>query len=183
MPHPLSATRFLLGCLLLLALAPGAQAAQRRALILVGLSTSDTQAARLREAADSVHRSFLRRGLHPDSVSLLAHQPAHPLRRDAILAALSPSPSASPDDESWLILLGTSAPDRNGLPAFQISGPRLNAHDLAQALAALPGKKFVVLATSASGGFLPPLLALPDIEAVAATAEAGQINEPRFPAF
>src|SRR5690606_9177766 len=90
----------------------------------------------------------------------------------------TPDPAGA-DDETWLVLLG-SATTRSGEPSFQVSGPRLSATDLASAVNALPGRKFVVVATTASGGFLPPLLALPEVEAVAATATSGEINEPRF---
>lgn len=150
-----------------------------RAVIVVGLSTSESQSARLGETASSLREGFIARGITADAITLLAPAPGAPLRRESVLAALAPSSA----DETWLVLLGTSAPGRDGQPAFQLSGPRLTAADLAKAVAALPGKKYLVIATSASGGFLPPLLALPDVEATAATADSGQISEPRFAAF
>ncbi len=164
-------------------IAPASLAAANRALILVGLTTNDTQADRLLEAAESIQDSLLKRGFDPSSVLLYTPEAGRPLRRDRVLAALAPSTTASAADETWIVLLGTSAPDRSGQPAFQITGPRLTAADLTTAVSALPGKKFVVVATSASGGFLPPLLALPNVEAVAATRDTGQISEPRFAPF
>ncbi len=156
--------------------------ASPRALIVTGLAANETQAARLASIAATTREGLLARGLAPDAIFTLAPAPGAPLRRDTILAALAPevAPAAT---ETWLVLLGTSALARDGQPAFQISGPRLTSADLAAALSAIPGKKFVVVATSASGGFLPPLLALPDIEAAAATAERGEISEPRFAEF
>ena len=182
------------GLLLLLCIALPAGAslhAASRALIIVGLSTNDTQAARLLETAESIQTSLLRRGFAPASVLLHAPAPGQPLRRDRILAAFAtlaaPPPPAAPPassaDETWIVLLGTAAPDRGGQPALQVTGPRFTASDLATALKSIPGGKSVVVATSASGGFLPPLLSLPDVQAVAATAETGQVNEPRFAAF
>lgn len=165
----------LLACLVLIA--PLADAAPR-ALIVTGLSTGESQAARLAAVAATLREGFVARGFAPDAVVSLAHSPSAPLRRDAVLASL-----AGGDDETWLVLLGTAAPARDGQPAFQVAGPRLAAAELAAAVGKLPGKKFVVVATSASGGFLPPLLALPDVEAVSATAEAGEISEPRFAEF
>jgi transglutaminase-like putative cysteine protease len=164
-----------------LLLSTGSLHSAPRAVIVTGLSANETQAARLAALAATAREGLLARGLPAASILTLAPAPGAPLRRDAVLAALAPA--SSPATETWLILLGTSAPARDGQPAFQLSGPRLTATDLASAVSALPGKKFVVVATSASGGFLPPLLALPDVEAVAATAESGEINEPRFAEF
>jgi transglutaminase-like putative cysteine protease len=165
---------------LLLLFATAALHAAPRAIIVTGISANETQAARLAAIAATARQGLLARGFADASILTLAPVPGAPLRRDAVLAALAPAADAS---ETWLVLLGTSAPARDGQPAFQLSGPRLTATDLASAVAALPGKKFVVVATSASGGFLPSLLALPDVEAVAATAENGEINEPRFAEF
>jgi hypothetical protein len=161
----------------------GVLEAAPRACIITGLATSESQAARLTQIADTAREGFLARGLPADAIVLLSPSLGVPLRREAVLAALAPRPATSPDDETWLVFLGTSAPSRDGQTAFQLTGPRLTATDLATAVAALPGKKFVVVATSASGGFLPPLLALPDVEAVAATGDSGEISEPRFATF
>jgi transglutaminase-like putative cysteine protease len=147
-----------------------------RAVIVVGLAAGETQSTRLQAHAETLREGFLARGLPASAITVLGAS-GDRVRRDAVLAALSP---ASPGiDETWLVLLGTSAA-RGGEPSFQVSGPRLSATDLTAAVKALPGRAFVVVATPASGGFLPPLLALPGVEAVAATADSGEINEPRF---
>lgn len=145
-----------------------------RAVIVVGLAAGETQAERLQSHAKTLREGFLARGLPPSAITVLGTS-GERLRRDAVLAALKPSD----DDETWLVLLGTSAA-RGGEPSFQVSGPRLTATDLTTAVKALPGRTFVVIATPASGGYLPPLLALPGVDAVAATADSGEINEPRF---
>ena len=159
-----------------------AQAAPR-AVIVVGLSASETQAARLNATAVTLREGFLARGFTGADITTLAPAPAAPLRREAVLAALAPAAAASTADETWLVLLGTAALGRGGTPAFQLSGPRLAADDFAKAVAAIPGRKFIVVATTSSGGFLPPLLALPEVEATSATADSGQVNEPRYAAF
>lgn len=158
----------------------GSAAAASRALVVVGLAADAAHAARLRAQAQAAQLAFLIRGFPADSVRLLIPGDGAPVQRDTVLAALR-MPGVEPDDETWILLLGHSAPARDGRPTFQVSGPRLTADDLAAILGRLPGRKFVVIATASSGGFLPPLLALPEVEAVAATAEAGEINEPRFP--
>lgn len=171
--------------LLLVALlvANTASAGLTRARIFVGLPVGDTQSARQQEIANSIQRSLCLRGAEPGATLIYSHEASRPLGRETILAALAPAADAAPDDETWIVLLGTSAPGRDGRPAFQISGPRLSADDFAAAVAKLPGKKFVVVATSASGGFLPPLLNLPEVEAVAATADQGEVSEPRFATY
>lgn len=153
--------------------------AATRAIIVVGLATDDEQADRLAGQAEAAQRGFLARGIGSADIRLLVPVKGVPVKRDAVLAALRAT-GAVPDDETWVLLLGHSAVGRGGQPAFQVSGPRLTADDLATALGQLPGKKFVVIATANSGGFLPPLLAVPQVEAVAATTDSGEINEPRF---
>ncbi|MDF3058149.1 MAG: hypothetical protein K0R17_2364 [Rariglobus sp.] len=152
-----------------------------RAFIIMGLAASETQADRLKAHTRTLREGFLARGLSPDAITILGAS-GELIRRDALLAALAsavaPGSGAAPD-ETWLVLLGTAAA-RGGEPHFQIAGPRLTASDLAAAVKALPGRRYVVVATSSSGGFLPPLLALPGVEAVSATADFGEINEPRF---
>ena len=153
--------------------------AASRAFIIVGLAAGETQASRLDTNAQTLREGFLARGFSADSITTLGAS-GERVRRDAILTALKPTAGpAAANDETWLVLLG-SASARNGEPSFQISGPRLTATDLTAAVKALPGHKYVVVTTTASGGFLPPLLALPEVDAVAATADSGEINEPRF---
>ncbi len=183
MPPPslLPRLRFLLVSVMLL---PGLSAisqAATRAILVVGLAAEETQAARLETHVQTMRTSFLARGLSADAIAVMGGSRER-IRRDDILAVLTPSmdPTATAThDETWLVLLG-SASTRGGEPSFQVAGPRLTATDFAAAVKALPGRKYIVVATSASGGFLPPLLALPEVEAVAATADSGEINEPRF---
>jgi transglutaminase-like putative cysteine protease len=170
-------------CVLILAGAASSLAESRRAHVFIGLTANETQAARLLDTARAIERGLAARGIPPSAITLRVHSPDAPLRREHILAALSPPPGASAGDDTWLVLLGTAAPDRAGRPAFQVAGPRLSAGDLASVLATLPGRKHVAVLSSSSGGFLPPLLALPEVEAVAATTESGQVGEPRFAAF
>ena len=153
--------------------------AATRAIIVVGLATDEKQADRFRGQAEAAQRGFLARGLPAAGIKLLVPARDTLVRRDAVLAALHLT-GAEVSDETWILLLGHSALGRAGQPAFQVSGPRLTADDLATALGQLPGKKFVVIATANSGGFLAPLLVVPQVEAVAATADTGEINEPRF---
>jgi hypothetical protein len=167
--------RLLLVSLVVLAgfLAPGSAAP--RAVIVVGLSAGETQAARLNATAATLREGFQARGFSPSSITILGTSGVR-LKRADVLAGLKPT---APDDETWIVLLGTSA-SRGGELSFQVSGPRITATDLTAAVKALPGHTFVVIATPASGGFLPPLLALPGVDAVAATADSGEINETRF---
>jgi len=148
------------------------------AVIVVGLATDEVQAQRFRRAAEVARDGLAARGIPPAAIILLPSDPATQLRRDAILAAARGVKSSV--DETWLVLFGNAAAGRDREPVFQVSGPRLSAQDLATAVGALPGRKFVVLALARSGGFLPSLLPVPNVEAVAATAEAGEVNEPRF---
>lgn len=168
--------RFPLVCLALLtALSTPARTAPR-AVIVVGLAAGETQSERLRSHALTIRESFVARGLPPSAITTLGAS-GERVRRDTVLASLRPDPVSA--DETWIILLGTASA-RGGEASFQVSGPRLTAADLAAAVKDLPGPVFVVVATPASGGFLPPLLALPRVEAVAATADSGEIYETRF---
>ncbi|TSJ76731.1 DUF3857 domain-containing protein [Rariglobus hedericola] len=149
-----------------------------RAVIVVGLAAGETQAERLQTHAKTLREGFIARGFTPSAVTVLGTS-GERLRRDAVLAALKPDAPSAADNETWIVLLGTSVA-RGGELSFQVSGPRLTAADLTTTVKALSGRTFVVIATPASGGFLPPLLALPNVEAVAATADSGEINETRF---
>lgn len=157
-----------------------AQSPGPRALIFVGLVTNRAQADRLHDQAAKLRTGLQARGLAADAIQILPARPDAPgLRRESILDALATVPPTTP--ETWVILLGTVAPGRGAEPSFQVSGPRLTAADFAAAVAKLPGNRFVLLGASAGGGFLPALLPVPGVEAVAATAISGEINEPRFP--
>ncbi|MFH1499974.1 MAG: transglutaminase domain-containing protein [Verrucomicrobiota bacterium] len=171
-----------LACLIGLLIIPSLFALPR-GIVVVGLAGDEVQTARFQTAAELARSGLIARGVPSDAIIRLGTPTGRDrARRDAILAALAPRPDAASDDETWIILIGT-ATTRAGQPTFQVSGPRLTSEDLAAAVAALPGKKYVVFAGANSGGFLPPLLARPDVEAVAATADAGEINEPRFIEF
>jgi hypothetical protein len=147
------------------------------AIIVTGLAADDGQAQRLRRDAEAVRDGLVARGIPAAAVVLVPTDPGA-ARRDMILGAMR---AVKPTlDETWLIVMGNAAPGRDGLPMFQVSGPRLSADDLATEIHALPGRKFVVLAMPRSGAFLPALLPFEKVEAVSATAEAGEINEPRF---
>lgn len=148
------------------------------AIIVVGLAADDAQEQRLRRDAEAARDGLVARGIPDEAIVLVGATGGAAVRRDAILAAMR---AVKPKlDETWLILLGNAAPGRDGVPTFQVSGPRLSVDDVATAVGALPGNKFVVLSMARSGAFLPALLPLRDVEAVAATADAGEINEPRF---
>ncbi|HLP01208.1 MAG TPA: transglutaminase domain-containing protein, partial [Opitutaceae bacterium] len=141
-----------------------------------GLAADAVAESRLRATAEELRAGFLARGFAAGDVVLLGVEA--PARREAILRALAST--AGDDGELWLVLLGTSVPGRNGAPAFQIPGPRLTSADLVTALRGLEGRKRVVIATSQSGGFVPALAGLPQLEVVAATAENGELSEPRY---
>jgi hypothetical protein len=148
------------------------------ALIVVGLCADEEQARRLWEAADGIRYGLQKRGIPASAITVIPQERSGKARRDAFLAAARGfKPSV---DESWLILLGEAAPGRDDQPAFQVSGPRISTSDLVHGIEAMPGHKYVVLAMANSGGFLPTLVPLAQVEAVAATAEAGERNEPRF---
>ncbi len=152
---------------------PGAHA-----VVVVGLGADAAQSARMHEEAENAHDAFIVRGIPTGSIIVIEPDAGGTVRREAVLSALRSLPP--PVDETWLMLIGQVANGRDGSPAFQVSGPRLSAQDLARAIAALPGQKFVMVATTLGGGFLPPLLALPQVEAASATADSGELSEPRF---
>jgi transglutaminase-like putative cysteine protease len=190
-------------CLVSLGMMAGRVEGASRAVIVVGLTAGETQASRLRAQAEKVRAGFLARGLSPEAIQLVGGSSASPARRETVLAALAPKPAAGAPaaigrvsapaiagsaeapsvDETWIVLFGMIAPGRSGQPALQVTGPRLTAEEFTAAVTELPGKKLVVVATAGGGGFLEPLLELPDTEAVSATAASGEINEPRFGEF
>jgi hypothetical protein len=151
------------------------------ALIVVGLATDEEQAQRLREQAEACRAAFARRGFAASRITVLPRAAQGNATREDILTHVRSMPSSL--EESWLVLLGNAANARDGRPAFQIRGPRFSADDLKDAADALPGKTYVVVGTCRSGGFLPSLLTLSGVEAVAATSDQGEVNEPRFMAL
>ena len=147
---------------------------------MIGLTSGETQAARLHTQAENLRQGFIARGFPAESIQLLSAKNGAPLRRETVLDALTAFPSSTA--ESWITLLGTVAPSRDSTAAFQVTGPRLSANDFAAAVAGVPGHKFVVVATAGGGGFLPALLKIPALEATSATAADGEVSEPRFTA-
>ena len=147
-------------------------------LIVIGLTSDEAQSARLQKQADEMSLALQARGLGAAAIQRIAPNSGTRVTRETVLSALRAVPASA--EEVWLVLLGQAAPDRNGRIAFQVSGPRLSADDFAAAVGALPGKKYVIAGTALSGGFLPPLEALPQVEAVSATDVTGELNEPRF---
>ena len=124
-------------------------------------------------------RGVTHRGLPSSAITVLGASSGERLRRDTVLAALKPTAKSAADDETWIILLGTSAA-RGGEPSFQ--SPALASPPPTSPLRSEP---FRVAPSSSSpppraADFLPSLLALPQVEAVAATADSGEVNETRF---
>jgi hypothetical protein len=157
------------GCFVALIAAP-------HAIIVVGLTAGDLATKRLEDQAGLIRQALLGRGISPDNITVLGPRP--PVKREALLQTLVAEKENL--EETWIVLLGTVAPGRDGAPAFQLSGPRLSAEDFTRTIAALPGNKKVVVATSLGAGFIRPLQSIPAIEAVAATRKAGEVNEPYF---
>jgi len=150
--------------------------AASRALIVTGLSGSAENEEEFAQLAADTKRALIARGLAADQVQALGGR----VTRDAVLQALKPAPTDAPGDEFWLVLYGDSGLSRGGVPAFQVSGPRLTALDLKTALDAIPSKQFVLIGTNNSGGFLP-ILQNARRTVVSATTGPGQSDLPRFP--
>jgi hypothetical protein len=171
------ARRLLIPWISLLALlAVPASRASSRALIVVGLAGSSENEEDFNNLAASTKKLLITRGFPADGIVTMTDHAT----RNTILQALKPAPGDSAADEFWLVLYGHSGTSMGGIPAFQVSGPRLTAIDLKTALDAIPDKEFVVIGTSNSGAFLP-LLQSPRRMVVSATAGEGQTDQPRFP--
>jgi hypothetical protein len=166
--------KLLLAVLLASWLQTAASAAEAGALIVTGISPSADDAAKFLSLASETKRLLVERGLPEGRVEVL-HENA---TRDLVLQKLQ-AVSTSTNDEFWLVLYGISGRTRGNQPAFQVSGPRLTAADLKLALDAIPGRQFVFIGTSDSGGFLPVLQS--DRRTVlSATKEEGEPDLPRF---
>ena len=148
--------------------------AKSGALIVSGLSGSSENAEEFQRLAAETKRLLVERGI--GRVEVLGGK----VTRDAVFEKLKEAASASPDDEFWLILFGMSSRGQGGVPAFQVSGPRLTADDLKRALDAIPARQFVFLGTSNSGGFLP-VLQSEQRAVLSATKAQGEEDWPRFP--
>jgi hypothetical protein len=161
--------------LLALLVAPMARAASR-ALIVVGLAGSSENEDDFQNLAAATKKLLVTRGFPADGIVVMSDH----VTRDSILQALKPAPGDTETDEFWLVLYGHSGTSMGGVPAFQVSGPRLTATDLKTALDAIPARQFVMIGTSNSGAFLP-LLQDPRRSVVSATAGEGQTDQPRYP--
>ena len=143
------------------------------ALIVVGLLGSDAP-EQIESLAAQTKSNLVSRGWDAGHVEILSGK----VSRDHILEKLQ-SFAGSPRGEFWLVLLGQCAKAQGGVPAFQISGPRLTAPDLKTALDAIPGRQFVFIGTGNAGGFLP-VLRDPRRTVLAATQAEGEPDQPRF---
>jgi hypothetical protein len=117
---------------------------------------------------------LIQRGFPGSHVEILSGK----VTRDRILQRLRDY-AGSVRDEFWLVLLGHSARSAGGVPAFQVSGPRLTASDLKGALDAIAGRQFVFIGTGDSGGFLP-VLQDARRSVLSATRAEGEPDQPRF---
>ncbi|MCU0771134.1 MAG: sigma-70 family RNA polymerase sigma factor [Verrucomicrobia bacterium] len=143
------------------------------ALIVVGLMANDAPDA-LESLADSIQRSLVARGFEAERVGILSGE----VTREQILRELHHR-AGWVREEFWLVLLGQTGKAQGGEPAFQVSGPRLTASDLKDALDAIPGRQFVFIGTGNSGAFLP-LLRSPQRTVLSATMAEGEPDLPRF---
>jgi hypothetical protein len=150
-----------------------------RAVIVTGLSGSAENTEEFAQLAADTRRLLIARGFPADKVLVLDTRVAR-VTRDQVLQSLKPAADDTAADEFWLVLYGHSGISRGGVPAFQVSGPRLTADDLKGALDAIPSRQFVLIGTESSGGFLPVLRSARRT-VVSATKEEGQSDQPRFP--
>jgi hypothetical protein len=150
--------------------------AASRALIVTGLTGSSEDSEEFAQLAADTKRLLIARGLPADQVRVLGTH----VTRDLVLQSLQPAPGDTASDDFWLVLYGHSGLSRGGVPAFQVSGPRLTADDLKTALDSIPSRQFVLIGAESSGGFLP-VLQSPRRTVVSATKEEGQSDQPRFP--
>ena len=123
------------------------------AFIIVGLTANESDAALWQRLAGQARTGLVARGFTPQNIILLASADSQSVTRDSVLAAIAKAKAdAKPEDLCWLLLLGHSAPGRDGAPVFQLRGPRLTATDLHDALADFPGQTFVFLGSEQSSG-------------------------------
>ena len=155
--------------------------ASQNALVVIGTTGGPSVAADLTTVAQNIHDGLVQRGFAPDAIEVLKTlTPGDKVTADRVLQSLKKRQILTAKDEFWLILLGFSAPNEEGAPAFQVAGPRLSATDLKSALDAIPAKQFVLIGTSDSGGFVPILLSK-NRSVLSATRDQGEIDLPRFP--
>lgn len=147
-----------------------------RALIVTGLGGSPENDEKFGRLAADTRRLLVERGMAPEQVEILNGK----VTRDLVLARLTAMGTSSSDEEFWLVLFGHAGKARGGVPAFQVSGPRLTAVELKDALDAIAGRQFVFVGTGSSGAFLPILQDARRM-VLSATREDGQSDLPRFP--
>ena len=151
--------------------------AQSCGLIVIGMTGDESDAALYEKLATETQSALIQRGLTKENVTILRQK----VNREMILTALSEAAvKTQAEDEFWLVLFGHSGVTANDQPAFQVRGPRLTAEDLKHSLAAIPAIKLVCIATDRSGAFLP-FLTMEKATVLSATAEQGEVNQPRFP--
>lgn len=154
--------------------------AAQNALIVIGTTGSPTIANDLAGTAKNIQAGLVQRGFSPDAIEILGtSSPDNKVTSDVVLAALKKRQSLTASDEFWLILLGFSGRNAEGVSAYQVSGPRLSAPDLKAALNAISAKQFVLIGTSDGGGFIPVLMQA-GRTVLSATKEEGEIDLPRF---
>jgi RNA polymerase sigma factor (sigma-70 family) len=143
------------------------------ALIIVGLIASDAP-EQIESLAAETKKNLIARGFDAGHVEVLSGK----VTREQILQKLHDL-AGSVREEFWLVLLGQTGKAQGGVPAFQVSGPRLTAADLKAALDVIPGRQFVFIGTGNSGAFLP-LLRDERRTVLSATQANGESDQPRF---
>jgi hypothetical protein len=128
----------------------------------------------LEELAADTKKNLLARGFDEQRVEVISKKAT----REQILERLR-SLGSTARGEFWLVLFGQSGRMQGGIPAFQVSGPRLTANDVKSALDAIPGPQFVFIGTGNSGGFLP-LLHNERRTVLSATQADAEPDQPRF---
>lgn len=161
--------------LVCVALLPAPSIAASRALVVSGLSGSSANSEEFARLSVETKRLLVERGIPLENITLLGDK----VGRADILKALADAKAA--DDEFWLVLYGHSARSQGGVPAFQVSGPRLTANDLKSSLDAIPARQFILIGTNDSGSFLP-ILQSSRRSVVSATKMEAESEQPRFPA-
>ena len=155
--------------------------ASQNALIVIGTTGGPSVATDLAAVAQDIRDGLVQRGFASDAVEVLKPQtPEDKVTTDRILQSLKARQKLAATDEFWLVLLGFSGRNAEGVPAFQVAGPRMGASDLKLALDAIPAKQFVLVGTSDSGGFVPILLSK-NRSVLSATRGEGESDLPRFP--
>jgi len=160
--------------LLCLSVFTSSSSASSRALVATGLTGSSANSEEFNRLSLETKRLLVERGIPLENITLISGKTT----REDILKALGEARTA--DEEFWLVLYGHGGRSQGGVPAFQVSGPRLTANDLKGALDAIPARQFVLIGTNDSGSFLP-ILKSPRRTVVSATKQEAETDQPRFP--